>query len=236
MKPHESWTVEPHGEIEQIASNLYTVTGRLKMPLGETTRRMTIVRLADNRLVIYSAIALDAAAMAKLDSLGEVAILVVPSGLHRLDIKAWKRRYPQAQVVAPEGAKAKIEEVVPVDATAINLFDPLVKLAPVPGTGDQELSLLVEHDDGTKTLVLSDLVFNLPRLGRVAQVLYKLAGFGPGHPHQPKLVRMKLVKDEDAMRAQLRAWAEIDGLERILVAHGEPIEHARNALRELAAA
>jgi hypothetical protein len=63
----------------------------------------------------------------------------------------------------------------------------------------------------------------------------RVLGFGPGHPSMPKLVKKKLVEDETALRAQLRAWAEMPGLQRLLVAHGAPIEHPRETLLALAA-
>ena len=85
-----------------------------------------------------------------------------------------------------------------------------------------------------KTLVVNDLIFNLPKLGRVAQLLYRLAGFGPGHPTIPALVAKKLVDDKAAVNAQLRRWAS-DGFDRLVVAHGAPIEHPRETLLELAA-
>ncbi len=46
---------------------------------------------------------------------------------------------------------------------------------------------------------------------------------------------MAMIEDTNALRAQLLRWAEIDSLQRILVAHGSPIEgNARQTLRELA--
>jgi len=52
--------------------------------------------------------ALDANEMARLEAFGAPAFLIVPNDHHRLDAKAWKDRYPQVQVVAPEGARARI--------------------------------------------------------------------------------------------------------------------------------
>ena len=233
MKPNETWTVTDHGQLEALGDNLYTVTGKLKMPLGETVRRMTIAKLGDGRLLVFSAISLDEAQMAKVDALGRVAFLVVPSGIHRMDIKGWSERYPQACVIAPAGAREKVEEVVKVDATSIDIADPRVELMAVPGTGEQEFAMLVTTG-ATKTLVVTDLIFNLPKLRGFAQFAYSLFGFGPGHPTQPALVRMNLVKDNDAMRAQLRAWANDSAIQRILVSHGAPIENPRETLLKLA--
>jgi hypothetical protein len=234
-KPNTEWKVLPHSDLERLGENLYTVTGQLKMPLAESTRRMTLVVLSGGRLAIFSAIALAEPAMKQLEALGTPTFLIVPSAIHRLDVAPWKDRFPDITVIAPEGAKDKVGEIVNVDSTLPDLGDPRVELAAVPGTKGRELSMLVETETG-KTLVVNDLIFNFPEIKGVAGIGLKLLGFGPGHPTIPKLVKLKLVKDADEMRAQLRAWANIAGLERILVAHGLPIDNPRETLLELAAA
>lgn len=60
-KPFKEWTVLPHGKLVRIDDNILSVSGLIHMPVGEFPRRMTVVRLADERLIIYSAIALDEA-------------------------------------------------------------------------------------------------------------------------------------------------------------------------------
>jgi hypothetical protein len=234
VKPHKTWKVLPHGDIEQLADNLYTVVGKLRMPFGETPRRMTIVRLTDNRLAIYSAIALDEPHMAKLEALGRPMFLIVPSAIHRIDAHPWKERYPGLTVFAPEGACVKISEVVPVDDTRIDVGDPRVHIDVVPGTKRRELAMVVETSTG-KTLVVNDLIFNLPVMKGIAGFGLRVLGFGPGHPTMPRLVKRKLVADEAQVRAQLREWADLD-LERLLVSHGAPIDRPRNTLLELATA
>ena len=50
------------------------------------------------------------------------------------------------------------------------------------------------------------------------------------------MVKLNLVKDAKALRAQLLQWAEIESLRRILVSHGDPIEASpQKTLRDLAA-
>jgi hypothetical protein len=201
---------------------------------GETPRRMTIAKLADDRLVIFSAIALDEARMARLEQIGRPAFLIVPSGIHRIDAKPWKDRFPEIVVIAPEGARERVGEVVAIDASAAEFGDPRVHVDAIPGTERGELAMTVQTDSG-KTLVVNDLIFNLPHMGGLAELGLRALGFGPGHPTVPKLVKRKLVKDERAVQAQLHEWA-LAGFERILVAHGAPIETPRETLLELAAA
>ena len=67
--PHTEWTVLPHGTLQRLEDSILTVTGTAKMPIGEFERRMTIVRLSDGRLILYSPVALDEDQMRRIESL-----------------------------------------------------------------------------------------------------------------------------------------------------------------------
>src|SRR5450432_2441701 len=125
-KPFTAWTVLPHGKLSRLDDNLLCVTGDLPLPVGDFPRRMTVVRLGNGQLVIYSAIALDEAEMRALEDFGEPAFLIVPNDIHRMDAKIWKDRYPALQVITPAGVRKRVEEIVPVDETTVDFGDPLV--------------------------------------------------------------------------------------------------------------
>jgi hypothetical protein len=234
-KPFERWTVLPHGKLTEIDDGVLTVVGDLHMPIGEFPRRMTVVRLDDGRLVVYSAIALDDDEMQALQRMGTPAVLVVPSEIHRLDARAWKRRYPAMMVVAPPNARAKVEEVVPVDATELDLGDPRVRIVAVQGTDARELALTVERAGGT-TLVVNDVIWNVaPRRGLRGWIM-KVTGMTGPVPRIPTFVARRKIDDRDAFRAQLERWAATPGLRRIVVSHGDVVTHdPANVLRRLSA-
>jgi len=231
----EQWKVLPHGKLSEIDENLLTVTGQIEMPFMSLPRRMTVVRLNDSRLVIFNAIALDEDEMAALEDYGVPAYLIVPNDHHRLDAKVWKDRYPQVRVVAPEGSRDKVEEAVPVDAVAPTFADPSVEFVTVAGTRGHEAALVVRTPKGT-TLVLNDIVGNIRDSSGFGGWLLRVVGFAGDHAQIPKPVKLTMVEDTDALRAQLLEWAGIESLTRILVSHGAPIEdNPRQTLRDLAA-
>src|SRR4030095_129706 len=54
-KPFNAWTVLPHGKLTRLDDRMLSVTGMLHMPpMGDVERRITLVRLRDGRLVVYS--------------------------------------------------------------------------------------------------------------------------------------------------------------------------------------
>jgi len=233
--PLQTWQVLPHGKLTMIGGSMLTVTGDIHMPLMDLPRRMTVVRLHDARLVVYSAIALDEDEMIALEVWGSPAFLVVPSDKHRLDAKIWKDRYPTMQVVTPQGARAKVEELLKVDTVAPDFKDLDVEFIAVPGTRMHEAALMVNSASGC-TLILNDLVGNIHGAKGFGGWLLRLAGFAGDEPHIPSVVRMMVVDDTAALRLQLMEWAAMPTLKRIVVSHGDVIEdNPRQVLRELAA-
>ena len=233
-KPTDAWTVLPHEPPVRLAENLWWTRGTLpRLPLR---RVMTIARLADGRLVVHNGIALEDAAMREIDGWGTPAFLIVPNAFHRQDAAAYKRRYPSLRVLAPRGARAKVEQVVPVDGVLEDFpADDAVRFEPVHGVADAEGAMLVKSADGT-TLVLTDAVFNMePKPGVLGFFLTTLFGWAPG-PRVSRLAKWLLVKDASALRRDLERWAELPDLVRLVVAHENVAtgDEARAALRTAA--
>jgi hypothetical protein len=234
-QPFTHWKVLPHGKLTKIDDNILTVIGTIPMPVGKMTRRMTVVRLRDGRLVIFSAIALNDHEMTIVEDFGKPSFLIVPNAHHRLDAKPWKDRYPSIQVIAPQGALKKIEGAVTVDSTHADFGDPGVVLVTVSGTGGREFALQVSGPSGT-TLVLNDVVANISDPSGFGGWLLRLMGFAGDKPHVPIPIKWVLIKDQAAFAAQLRIWTELPALKQILVSHGSSItDEPSRILRELAA-
>ena len=228
------WKVLPHGRLTAIEDDILTVVGEITMLVGKLPRRMTVVRLRDRRLVVFSAIALDEHEMRALEDFGEPAFLIVPSDHHRLDARIWRDRYPAMQVITPPGARDKVEKTVMVDATDVDFGDPDVSFITVPGTSGHEAALEVSGPTGT-TLVLNDIVGNIRDSSGVSGWFLRLMGFAGDEPHVPLPVKAAMIDNKAALAGQLRQWADLPSLKRIVVSHGETIDlDPRGALRELA--
>jgi hypothetical protein len=138
------------------------------------------------------------------------------------------------QVIAPQGAREKVEQVVHVDATSGDFDDPDVTLLTVPGTGEREAALEVRTPNGT-TLVLNDIVGNIRDASGFGGWFLRMMGFAGDEPHVPVPVKFMMIKDKTALAEQLGRWSELRSLRRILVSHGSTIEDdPRGVLEELA--
>jgi hypothetical protein len=222
-----SWTVLPHKPIEKLAPNLWRVSGMM----GKTQRQMVAAKMADGRVFIHNAIALDDTEMAELEAWGEPAVIFVPNGFHRMDAAIWKQRYPKAKVISPAGSKKRVDKVVPVDGvTEAAPSDSSVKLSRLDGCAIEDV-LEVTSDSGV-TLTFCDAVLNMPKLGFPMSVF-----LGPtGTVSAPRAMRIMGIKDKKAFSAHLERLAATPRLERLTFGHGKPItDDPAGALRKVVA-
>lgn len=235
MAQANDWRVLPHGTLEQLSPNVLRVEGALES--GPPIKRvMTVARMADGGLVVHSAMALEDSAMAELDAFGQVAFILIPNQWHRLDAPRYVQRYPDAKVLCPTGSRKKIEEVCRVDGTYADFpTDARVRLEMLDGVGSVEGVMIVEDEDGV-TLVMNDALFNMPHRSGVAGFILRHVTQSSGGPRVSRLIRLFMLKDKAAFRANLERLADLPDLRRVVVAHHETIEdEPAGALRAAAA-
>lgn len=234
VKARTEWRVLAHEPIVKLADNLLWVRGAL--PGMSLKRVMVVVRLQGEELLIHNGIALDESSMAEIERFGKPAFLIVPSGGHRLDAPAYKKRYPALRVFAPRGSRAKVEQVLSVDgcyedfpAADVAHFERL------NGVNETEGALVVRSADGL-SVVLNDCLFNMDTKRDLLGWLFTTAfGSAPG-PRVSRLAKLAIIKDKKALRADFERLAALPELTRLIVAHEKVASgpDARAALLEAA--
>ena len=211
MKPHQLF---PHGSLERIAANTWQVEGSQSMPLK---RNMTVHRLSDGRLVLYSVVALDAAGMQALEALGTPWLMVIP-GTHTIDARFYKARYPQLLVAHDD--LAELADLKSDGTPETLLTGTGVEVIRSAGLKRNEACLLVPADNG-KLLVACDILGrNSPRQpgigGRIMAFLSPPGGvFGVA-----RIVKFRQVKDKHVLREWVRGLAARSDLVAVLGSHG----------------
>lgn len=224
--------VLPHSAIEELAPNLWHVTGTLPSSTM-VPREMVLYRLADSSLLIHSAIALEEKTMAQLESLGTPKILIVPNRIHRLDASVYKQRYPQLIVVCPAAAKQYVEEVVELDGIAEEILPAYGIVCHTPaGIRPQELVYELPLPTGN-ALVFTDILFNLNKaylqqhLSKGKFILQWLGASvigSSGFFGITGLGKRFFMNDRNVYRQWLETLAaNVLDLRVICVAHGSPI-------------
>jgi hypothetical protein len=185
--------------------------------------RMTVVRLADGRLWVHSASEPTPGLCAALDRLGEVSWVVVPNRYHHIHAGAMKARYPDAQVIGPASAKVRNDSValdVAIEDERLRALVP--ELSPVALRGVPFLDETLFFHAKTRTLIAADLMMcGCPADHWTWRWASHVCGQYLRYKAPPD-VRWH-TRAGPIVRQSLEEIAKLP-LERILVAHSDPVE------------
>ena len=184
--------------------------------------RTTVVRLSGDALWVHSPCTPTDEVCAALDALGEVRFIVVPNRFHHLQTPATAARYPKALVVGPTSVRARNSQVT----LSMGIDDPAYvgstpELTCIQVRGVPFLDETVFFHAATGSLIAADLLISACARDHFT---WRIAAhvFGRyGKIKTPPDVRMHTRASTEAAEsiAQIRALP----LERILVAHADPI-------------
>lgn len=185
--------------------------------------RMTVVRLADGRLWVHSASEPTPELCAELDRLGEVRWVVVPNRYHHLHAAAMKAHYTAAQVIGPASATSRNKTVAPDVAIDDERLASLVpELSPVALRGVPFLDETLFFHTRTHTLIAADLMMcGCPADHWTWRWVSRICGQYQRYKTPPD-VRWH-TRGGPIVGQSLDEIARLP-LERILVAHSDPIE------------
>ena len=214
-----------------LDANLWVIDRPLRVYGLQIGCRMSVVRLADGSLFLHSPVPHDAETRRALDALGPVRHVVAPNKVHHLFAGAWRDAAPDALLYAAPGLPEKRSDLRfdrVLDDDAPSAWD---------GQIDQALCRGIPYTNevafchrGSRTLLLTDLIFNMhdgenlwTRLWLRAMGIHGELGVGRHVRH--------LVRDRAALRESLDRILAWD-FDRVVVAHGVVLQRAgRRVLR-----
>jgi hypothetical protein len=228
-KSPRPWIVTPHDPLRQLEDDLWTVDGEIPGLPGHR-RRMVIARRTDGTLVFFNALPLADATLAEVRTLGIPGWLVLPNWNHKMDAHAF-REHLSVKLLCATVAAAKVRAVVPVDGFLKDLpADPIVRLAPLGGTKQGEVALVVTSKSGRTSVAFGDAFMNVPRGSGLLNAVFLVSG----GPKCPPFFRLAFVRDKQALGRDLAALAALPGLGRLIPSHGAMVEHdAQEVLRQV---
>jgi hypothetical protein len=200
------------------------------IPIGVT---MAVLPLEDG-VLLWSPVEISDALFEAVTAIGPVRYIVAPNPSHHLYLEPWARRCPGAELVGP----AELHERYPSLAWRV-AFDrdtwtpPAGVEAVVVRDAPPGPEIVLLHV-ATRTLLVADLLLNLghePEMAdRRLQLVLGMAGLA-GRATPPTPWKFAPV-DRERLRADLDGVGAM-AFERVLVAHGRPIEvDVREAWRD----
>jgi hypothetical protein len=224
--------------LQEHAAGLWTAVGQADVAVPKFLRRndfssrMTVVRLSDGGLFLHSPIRLDGNLRAELDGLGEVRAIVAPNKFHHLFAGDCCAAYPKAKLYGVMGLPEKRKDLK---------FDGMLADEPrVEWRGDIEqrrvrgmpmVNEVAFFHPSSRTLILTDLVFNVPR-DRPWGIPIVSSLLGVGGRFGPSRLGRWLIRDQQATRESLGLILRWD-FDRLILAHGDVVESGgRQKLRD----
>lgn len=221
--------------LQELAPDLWIANQPLRFLGLSVGTRMTVMRLAEGRLVVISPIALTPELITQLDRLGSVAYQIAPNRYHHLFAQTFQQRYPQAQFWGAIGLQEKrpdlvIEHIITAEAGEIGT-EILYRQFPginVPslnfsGFGKPDpLNEVVFYHKPSGTLIITDIAFHFNETNAWET---RLAGklIGGYDALQPTLLEKWRLTDCALVERSIRAVLAWD-FDRVIMAHGSVIE------------
>ncbi|MDH3585103.1 MAG: DUF4336 domain-containing protein [Phycisphaerae bacterium] len=209
--------------LRPVDQDIWTIEAGLRITGIPITTRMTIVRLSSGGLWVHSPVRLDAEMRQAVEALGGVRSLVAPNAFHHLFLESAAVAWPQAQVYAAAGVSRKQPGVrIHGELTGVPLPQWSADLEQLPVEGMPRFNEVVFLHRSSRTLIVSDLVFNLAgKLPWRTGVFARIAGIH-GRLAVSRLFR-SFIRDRQAFARSIRAILAWD-FDRMIMAHGQIVE------------
>lgn len=232
------WEGEPPAEytvpvLKEIARDIWIADGDRVPFLGfPYPTRMTVVRLLDGSLWVWSPIKLADPLREALDKQGPVRHLVSPNKIHHLYLGEWGAAWPDAKLYASPGL-ARRRRDLSFDAELGDTPDPAWRtdIDQVIVHGSFIMEEVVFFHRGSRTAIVADLVQRVDPATvrgwrRVVMTLDGVVGVNGSTPREWRLSFWNRAAARGAKR-KILDWNP----ERVIIAHGEWIrENGREAL------
>ncbi len=211
--------VFPHTELLELAPNLWVVQG--EFPAAKLPRNMVVYRYGERSLLLHSVVALNERAMTGLEALGKPSVMVIPHWDHWAHVAAYKRRYPEIEVVCPRASVARMSKHVHVDYTSEEYFPRHgVTYYVPPGIEPVEGVLEVSIGENKVGVIMNDLITNVPHQPGLYGLLLRLTR-STGGPRMIFFVRRALRVQRAPVKSYIESLAARREIALVTTSHGD---------------
>ncbi len=215
--------IEKYEPLREISKNLYCVDSDWQQTAFR--RRMTVVRLSDNSLVIHSAVQMNSGDLDALDKLGTVTTIVVPNIFHDSEALFYAARYPKAKVFVPKKILYKCSESMTVAGILEKDWPHQSELPIVNFAKNFAAESAFIHLE-SRTLILTDMAMNLSSADFKNSIEKTVFGkwngildfFGPS-----RITKYVVARDRESLKQAFAAINAFD-FDRVIVSHGSIVE------------
>ena len=185
--------------------------------------RMSVIKLANNKLFIHSPVKITKKVKKKIDKLGDVSYIVSPTNIHHVFMEEWQKAYPKAKIYASPGLEKKRPDL---KFTATLTDTPQKEWAKeidqVIIWGHPWVQEVAFFHKKSKTLILADMLeYATKECGLGLRIFSWI--FGMYNKATPPTDFKFTFKDKEAGRKSIEKILKWD-FNQIIIAHGPFIE------------
>jgi hypothetical protein len=205
----------------QLADDVAVISFPWRVLGIDFKRNVTLLRLADGRVVVHSTAPFTQQDIEAIRRFGEPSWLVEATLMHDTFAKEGRKALPNIPYLAPDGFVEATEVQTESLSAPPREWDGEIDVMRIDGVRMDEHALFHRH---SRTLVVADLFFSFPRetsgwprfFVRHVMRLPRLFGIS-------SVYRLFVIRDKEAFARSMRALLALD-FERLVVAHWQPIE------------
>lgn len=206
--------------MRELGPNLRLLSYPLNLFGMKVGRNVTLFRLRSGKLVIHSTAPFTEADVTAIREFGEPGWLLDATNFHDTLARPGVAAYPDLPYLVPEGfplaGKLKTHPLEEVPSEWKGELK-VIKIDGMPSINEHAF-----YHPESKTLVIADLLFNLPdSVGAFTLGFLGLISGIKKHPGNSRMFRLA-IKNREAFERSLQRLLALD-FEQIIVAHGEPI-------------
>ena len=148
-------------EFTNLAPDLWIATRPFTNELGVVTSRMTVMGLADGRILVHSPVPIEPDLRSAVENLGPLAAFIAPNLFHHQFVSEWRSAFPDAKAFCAPGLETKRSDIKS-DAVLDDVSVPEWKgeVDQLVIKGFPQYSEVVFFHRSSRTLVVSDVAFN----------------------------------------------------------------------------
>ncbi len=214
--------------LQELSSGLWTVFSPSKFLLFHVGTRMTVMRLSNGEVLLYSPVIINSALKKEIDAIGKVTHVVCPNNFHHLYASQAIALYPQANLHGPKALHKKRKDLS---------FNHILNDTPHPDW-EQDIELLtiegslmhetVFYHKPSKVLLTCDIVENFETSEHLLTRIWLKLGGCHGKISWPIILRLVYINRKKA-RTSLQKMLEFP-FEKVVIAHGEILEKDAHSL------
>jgi len=217
--------------LRKIDVNLWVAEQPLKFWKFEVGTRMTIVRLKNGNLIVFSPVQVDEETIQQIDEIGKVSYIIIPNLYHHLFVAEFQAIYPEAQLWTVPGLELKRPDLKSdriLNKDEASIWDEIEYFffegfqAIVDFSGFSTVNEFIFFHKESRTLIITDTSLNFDETFTLTTQLIGRA-IGSYKTLRPSLLEKIATKEKELVKDSVEKILNWD-FERVIMAHGTIVE------------